>query len=263
MKFLQLFVLLSLAFITANSQAAVTEKDLNYAVDGKSFKGYVVYDSSIKGPRPGIIVVHEWWGHNDYARKRARMLAKLGYTAIALDMYGDGKQASHPGDAGKFSSVLKKNLPLAEKRFMAAYHLLQQQPQTDSKNIGAIGYCFGGGIVLAMARRGVDLKAVASFHGGLGLGAPVKNKIDSRILVLNGAADPFVKPEQIAAFKKEMRTAGIEFEFINYPGAKHAFTNPDADNFGKKFKIPLAYNQQADERSWQKMKTFLKQSFRE
>lgn len=261
MKALRIFLTLTLALLSFAIHAAVTEKDVNYSVDGKSFKGYIAYDQSIKGPRPGIIVVHEWWGHNNYARKRARMLAELGYTAIALDMYGDGKQASHPKDAGKFSSVLKKDLPMAEKRFMAAYHLLQQQKQTDKKNIAAIGYCFGGGIVLAMTRRGVDLKAAVSFHGGLGLGAPVKNKINTRVLVLNGEADPFVKPQQIEAFKTEMQTAGIDYEFVNYPGAKHAFTNPEADAFGKKFKIPLAYNKRADQRSWQKMKEFLNQTF--
>ncbi len=261
MKSLRIFLTLTLAFLSFTIHAAVTEKDVNYFVDGKSFKGYIAYDQSIKGPRPGIIVVHEWWGHNNYAQKRARMLAELGYTAIALDMYGDGKQASHPGDAGKFSSVLKKNLPLAEKRFMAAYRLLQQQKQTDKENIAAIGYCFGGGIVLAMARRGVELKAAVSFHGGLGLGAPIKDKIDTRILVLNGEADPFVKAEQITAFKNEMQAASIDYEFVNYPGAKHAFTNPEANAFGKKFKIPLAYNKRADQRSWQKMKAFLNQTF--
>jgi len=261
MNLLRLLFFTCLSFLSFSANAAIIEKNINYSVDGKEFKGYISYDDSSNKPRPGIIVVHEWWGHNDYARKRARMLAELGYTAIALDMYGEGKQAGHPGDASKFSSVLKQNLPLAEKRFMAAYRLLQQQAQTDKENIAAIGYCFGGGIVLAMARRGVELKAVASFHGGLGLGAPVKNKLNTRILVLNGEADPFVKPKQIEAFKKEMNAAGVDYEFVGYPGAKHAFTNPQADEFGKKFKIPLAYNKRADERSWQKMKEFLNQTF--
>jgi dienelactone hydrolase len=190
------------------------------------------------------------------------MLAELGYVAIALDMYGDGQQASHPKDAGKFSSAIASNLDNAEQRFMAAYQLLQLHPLTQKDKMAAIGYCFGGGIVLAMARRGVNLKGVASFHGSLGLGAPVeKGKVKAQILVLNGEADPFVKTEQIESFKKEMGEAGVNYEFINYPNAKHAFTNPGADKYGKQFSIPLAYNQKADKASWAKLQTFLKQIF--
>lgn len=262
MKLFKSVLLTAVTIFSLNANASVVTKDVNYSAENTTFKGYIAYDDSIKGKRPGIIVVHEWWGHNDYARKRARMLAELGYTAIALDMYGNGKQASHPADAGKFSAAVANNLTSAEKRFMAAYQLLQQQPQTDPEQIAAIGYCFGGGIVLAMARRGVDLKAVASFHGSLGVGAPAAEKIKGRILVLNGAADPFVKPQQIEAFKDEMYTAGIDYEFISYPGAKHAFTNPDADMLGKQFKIPLAYNKRADERSWEKMQEFFKSTFK-
>ena len=263
MKYIHFITLLLIMFTSASVNAQVVSKQVSYSADATNFKGYIAYDDAIKGVRPGIIVVHEWWGHNDYARKRANMLAKLGYTAIALDMYGDGKQANHPKDASKFSKAIKSNLDSAEKRFMAAYNLLQQQPQTDKKQIGAIGYCFGGGIVLAMARRGVDLKGVASFHGGLGIGSPAtKGTIKAQLLVLNGAADPFVKPQQITSFKNEMNKANVHFEFINYPDAKHAFTNPGADYFGKKFKIPLAYNKSADEKSWLKMQDFFKTVFK-
>lgn len=252
------------SLISFNSAAEIITQSVTYSVDNQNFKGYIAYDNKYKTPRPGIIVVHEWWGHNDYSRKRARMLAEAGYSAISLDMYGDGKQASHPKDANMFSKVLKQNLDLAEKRFMAAYKLLQNQPQTDKKQMAAIGYCFGGGIVLAMARRGVELEGVVSFHGSLGEGAPAKpGAVKGRVLVLNGAADPFVKPQQIEAIKKEMKEAKVDFEFVNYPDAKHAFTNPTADNFGNKFKIPLAYNKKADEQSWKKMRKFFDEVFKQ
>ena len=243
-------------------QADIITKTINYSDGDIKMKGYLAYDDSIKGKRPGVIVVHEWWGHNDYAKKRARMLAGLGYRALALDMYGNGLNASHPEDAGKFSGAVKANMAVAEKRFMAAYNLLQKQDNVVKDKMAAIGYCFGGGIVLEMARRGVDLDAVVSFHGSLGTKEKAtKGKVKAKVLVLNGQADPFVKAESISNFKKEMKSAGVSFKFISYPGAKHAFTNPGADNFGKKFKIPLAYNAEADKKSWAEMKRFLEKTF--
>ncbi|MDH3949240.1 MAG: dienelactone hydrolase family protein, partial [Gammaproteobacteria bacterium] len=171
-------------------QAKVVTKEVNYSADGLSLKGYLAYDDAQKQQRPGVLVVHEWWGQNDYVRKRARMLAELGYVALALDMYGEGKQAAHPEDASKFSGEVMKNLNVAEQRFMAGLTLLQQQPQTNKRKVAAIGYCFGGGVVLAMARRGVDLDGVASFHGSLAAGAPAApGKVKARVLVLNGADD--------------------------------------------------------------------------
>jgi dienelactone hydrolase len=225
-------------------------------------KGYLAYDAARSGKRPGVLVVHEWWGLNDYARKRAHMLAKLGYTALAVDMYGNGKTAGHPDDAGKFAGEVKKNMAVAEARFKAALELLKQQPTVDDSKIAAIGYCFGGGIVLEMARRGVDLDAVVSFHGSLGTASPAKRgDIKARILVANGADDPFTKPEQIEAFKKEMDAADADYKFINYPGARHAFTNPGADEYGKKFNLPMAYNQAADKASWKAMKQIFSEVF--
>lgn len=256
-------LLLAGLLISGPALAEIVGKEIAYRADGVSFRGYLAYDDAIKGKRPGVLVVHEWWGHNPYARKRARMLAELGYVALAVDMYGEGKQASHPEDASKFSSAVMQNLAEAEQRFMAAYRTLQQQPVTDPQRIAAIGYCFGGGVVLAMARRGVPLHGVVSFHGSLGAGAPAQpGRIKAKILVLNGADDPFVTPEQIAAFKQEMQEAGADYEFINYPGAKHSFTNPDADKFGKQFNLPLAYNPEADRKSWAKMQVFLKEVFK-
>jgi len=259
--FIPVLALLASLF-SIQSQADVITKTIDYSDGDIKMKGYLAYDDSIKGQRPGIIVVHEWWGHNDYAKKRARMLAKLGYRALALDMYGNGKNASHPKDAGKFSGAVKANMAVAEKRFMAAYNLLQKQENVAKDKMAAIGYCFGGGIVLEMARRGVDLDAVVSFHGSLGTKEKAsKGKVKAKVLVLNGKADPFVKAESIANFKSEMKDAGVDFKFISYPGAKHAFTNPGADKFGKKFNIPLAYNAKADKKSWAEMQRFLEKSF--
>ncbi|MCW9030919.1 MAG: dienelactone hydrolase family protein [Gammaproteobacteria bacterium] len=261
MKYLKLS-LLAVLLLPAALQAEIITQEFNYSDGDINMIGYLASDSSIKGKQPGIIVVHEWWGHNDYAKKRARMLAELGYSAIALDMYGDGKNASHPKDAGMFSGEVKKNMAVAEKRFMAAYNVLQKQEHVAKDKIAAIGYCFGGGIVLEMARRGVDLDGVVSFHGSLGTkDAAKKGKVKAKVLVLNGAADPFVKAESITAFKKEMKAAKVDYKFINYPNAKHAFTNPDADELGAKFKIPLAYNEEADKKSWQEMKGFLTNLF--
>jgi len=254
-------ILCSLIFSLA--QAAVKTKAVDYHSGDTVMKGYLAWDDAIKGKRPAVLVVHEWWGHNDYARKRARMLAKLGYVAMSVDMYGDGKTAGHPKDAGTFSSAVMKNLPVAQKRFEAAMSVLKARADVDTGKIAAVGYCFGGGVVLAMARRGVDLKGVVSFHGSLGAGAPVqKGIVKAKVRVYNGADDPFVKPESIKEFKREMTAADVDFKFVNLPGAVHSFTNPDADVFAKKFNIPLAYSKDADEKSWQGMQDFFTKIFK-
>jgi dienelactone hydrolase len=230
---------------------------VDYKAGGVTMKGYLAYDENVKGKRPGVLVVHEWWGHNEYARKRARMLAELGYTALAVDMYGEGKTATHPDDAAKFSSETMKNFPVAKKRFEAAMEFLKKQQTVDPKQIAAIGYCFGGGVVLNMARQGEDLKAVASFHGSLAAVKPAKTgMVKAKIRVYNGEADKFTTQEAIDAFMQEMREAKVDFQFINYPGAVHSFTNPEADELGKKFGLPMAYNAEADKRSWDDMTSF-------
>jgi dienelactone hydrolase len=244
-------------------QAAVVGREVRYQAGDTTLRGYLAYDDAIEGMRPGVLVVHEWWGLNAYARKRADMLAKLGYTALAVDMYGEGKTADHPDDAGKFAAAVSKNLPLMKARFIAALEYLDDQPTVNPDKIAAIGYCFGGGVVLQMARAGVDLDGVASFHGSLGGGTALPpGTIKARILVANGADDPFTTPEQIAAFKAEMDAAGADYTFINYPGAKHSFTNPDADEYGKRFNMPLAYDAEADAASWQALQDFLREVFR-
>jgi dienelactone hydrolase len=177
-------------------------------------------------------------------------------------MYGDGKQAMHPDDAGKFSSEVMKNFDSAKARFLAAADFLKQQPTVDPARIAAIGYCFGGGVVLNMARQGVDLKGVASFHGSLAAVQPAQaGRVKARLMVFNGADDKFVSPEQIESFKKEMTDAGADFTFVNYPGAIHSFTNPGATALGKKFNLPLAYNAKADRESWDELKKFFAMIF--
>lgn len=241
------------------AQAGVVTREVDYQSGGVTLKGYLAYDDAVKGARPGVLVVHEWWGMNDYARKRARMLAELGYTALALDMYGDGRQAHHPDDAGQFSSEIMKNQDLARARFNAALDLLRREKTVDPGRVAAIGYCFGGAVVLQMARYGSDLKGVVSFHGSLNPISPAEpGAIKAKILVLTGADDPFVPAEQVEQFKKEMDAAKADYKVIAYPGARHSFTNPDADEFGKKFNMPLAYDKAADEASWKEMQDFFR-----
>lgn len=243
-------------------QAEIRSEVVNYEIDGKPFQGYLSYDDAISGKRSGVLVVHEWWGHNAYARKRADMLAKLGYTAFALDMYGAGKLAKHPDDAQKFMEATLVNMKVAETRFIAAMEVLQKQPTVEPNKIAAIGYCFGGGTVLHMARVGTNLVGVVSFHGSLTTKTPAEpGMVKAKMLVLNGADDPFVTAEQITSFKQEMLSAGADLEFVNYPGVKHSFTNPDADDFGIRFNMPLVYNAKADDDSWQRMQLFFRKVF--
>ena len=260
---LVIFTLVLGVVAVAAAEPKIVGKTVEYSAQGIVMKGYLAYDENMKGGRPGVLVVHEWWGLNDYARKRARMLAESGYTAFAVDMYGEGKQAMHPEDAKAFSSELMKNFDDAKARFMAAEEFLKQQPSVDPTRIGAIGYCMGGGIVLNMARQGVDLKGVVSFHGSLTAVKPAQpGVIKAKILVLNGGADKFITPEQIEAFNQEMRAAGANFQFISYPAALHSFTNPEATELGNKFNMPVAYNAKADKESWDEMKYFFSVIFK-
>lgn len=248
---------------TSLSHAAVQGREVTYSANGTTLKGYVAWDDAIKGKRPGILVVHEWWGHNEYARKRARMLAEHGYTALALDMYGDGKQAHHPNDAQKFYSEVMNNAALAKARFDAAFELLKKENSVDAANIAAIGYCFGGSVALNMARIGEPLKAVLSFHGGLGTDRPAEpGKVQARIASFTGEDDPMIPATQVAAFRQEMDKAGVNYKAVTYPGAKHAFTNPEADKYGKEFNMPLAYNAAADKASWDEGLAFLADAFK-
>ena len=259
-KFLLVMLLCGLGSTVA--QAAVQGKEVNYRANGTTLKGYIVYDDAFKGKRPGVLVVHEWWGQNEYARKRARMLAGLGYTALAVDMYGDGKMADHPDEAGKFATEVSKNMPMAKARFEAGMKLLRKHKTVDAGKIAAFGYCFGGSVVLNMARMGEDLKGVVSFHGSLGSDIILQpGQIKARIVSFTGDDDPMIGDDKVAAFKQEMDKAKANYRVVTYPGAKHAFTNPEADELGKKFNLPLAYNAAADRDSWEQAKVFLREVF--
>lgn len=241
-------------FFTSTAFSKVITKDIEYKIADQVFKGFVA-SPEISGTdkKPAVLVVHEWWGHNDYAKKRAKMLAEVGYVAMALDMYGNGTVANHPSQAGEMSSALKKDPKQVEARFDAALKELLAQPGVDPEKVAAIGYCFGGGIVLDMARKGKKLSVVASFHGPLSTELKIgKGKVTTKMMVFNGEADPFIKKEEIAAFEAEMKKAEVSYELIQYPGALHSFTNPNAKKLGKDFNLPLAYDQSADRDSWSK-----------
>lgn len=258
----KIILALSMSLFASTGFAAVTGKVVTYKANGLTMKGYLASDSAVKGKRPGVLVVHEWWGHDDYARTRARKLAELGYTALAVDMYGAGKQAHDPDHAKAMSNAVRQDPAGAKQRFEAALAFLKKQASVDGNNVAAIGYCFGGSVVLNMARAGVDLKGVASFHGNLSTETPAqKDQIKAKVLVLTGAEDPMAPSEQVAKFEQEMKDAGVDYRVVTYPGAKHAFTNPAADKYGKQFNMPLAYNAEADKASWDELKQFLQDIF--
>jgi dienelactone hydrolase len=235
----------SLAFaITAPVFAAIKETPVAYSDGQTTMKGFVVYDTAKAGKRPGIILVHEWWGITKHIHDEANRLARQGYTAFIADMYGDARTADNPKDAGALMGSVMTNPQAMESRFNAARQQLANQSTVDPARIGAVGYCFGGAVVLNMARAGADLAGVVGFHASLGLNtpAPGPGTVKAKILVLNGAADPFVKKEQYATLKADMDAAKADYRVIEYPGAVHAFTNPEATALGKKFNLPLRYD---------------------
>ncbi len=243
--------------------AKVVGKTVEYKAGNVALKGYLAYNTSFKGKRPGIIVVHEWWGLTEYPKMRARMLAKLGYVAFAADMYGDGKTADNPKDAGTYAGESMKDSSLFMSKFAAALDYLKNDEHVDPTKVGAIGYCYGGGVVLNMAAAGVDLNGVVSFHGTLAaVKPPQQGNVKAKLLVCAGGADKFNSEKDIEAFKSEMNKAGVDLRYVSYKGAEHAFTNPDATKLGKRFKIPIAYNKKADKESWTAMEKFFKQVFK-
>lgn len=238
------------------------EENISYKIDSLTMDGYVVYDENQQGKRPAILVVHEWWGLNDYPKSRARQLAGLGYIAMAVDLYGNGHRADNPTDAGNLAMPFYKDPAMAKKRFDAALNKLKEYAQVDTANIAGIGYCFGGGMLLNLVRMGEPLKGVVSFHGSL-IGTPAdKNLLTSKILVCHGDDDKFVLPEEVAAFKKQMDSIGAPYTFKSYAGATHAFSNPNATAIGQKYHIPIAYNAAADMASWNEMKIFFQGLFK-
>jgi dienelactone hydrolase len=239
------------AGIAGTASAAVQTRVVDYTQDGTPLQGMLAWNDSATGKRPGVLVVHEWWGHNEHTRTQARKLAEAGYVAFALDMYGKGKVTTHPDDAMKFMSEATKDPAVVKARFDAALAVLKADPHVDTSQIAAIGYCFGGGVVLNMAAQGEPLAAIVTFHGALSsLGNVAPGAIKGTVLVQTGADDPLVPPAAVDAFKAKMTAAGVDYKVISYPGAKHAFTNPDADKAG----MPaLSYNADADNKSFAAM----------
>jgi dienelactone hydrolase len=260
MKYLIATLFFILLAVKAN--AAVHTQLVEYAQGDAVLEGYLAYDDAIKGVRPGVLVVHEWWGINEYARKRTEQLAQLGYVAFAADIYGKGNRAKTPQEAmaltGRYLGGSDRNLVRA--RVNAGLDALKKNPLVDPKRVAAIGYCFGGTAVLELARSGADLAGVVSFHGGLSTPNPADAKnIRCKVLVLTGADDPYAKPEQVMAFEDEMRAAGVDWYLISYANAVHAFTNPESGTDTSK---GVAYNEKADRRSWEAMKSFFGEIFK-
>jgi dienelactone hydrolase len=249
--------------LSLSAHAAIKEEPVTYKDGDTTMKGFVVYDDAKKGKRPGIIVVHEWWGITKHTRNEARKFAQQGYTAFVADMFGDGKTADNPKDASGLMKSLMGNPSGMQSRFNAARSQLAKHATVDAKKIGASGYCMGGAVALNMARAGADLAGVAAFHANLAPQTPATpGKVKGKIIVLNGADDPFVKPDSIEAFKKEMDAAKVDYKFINYPGAVHAFTNPEATAKGKEFSLPLAYHPEADKQAKAEAAKFFRAAFK-
>ena len=246
-----------LLFAAGPASAALKTKVVDYSAGGTELQGYLAWNDAAKGKRPGVLVVHEWWGHNAHARRAAERLANAGYVAFALDMYGKGKVTTHPDQAQAFMAEATKDA-LVPERFDAALAILKSDPHVDTTRIGAIGYCFGGGVVLGMARAGANLKAVGTFHGALATQTPAQpGAIKGKLLIQTGTADPMVTADQVGAFEREMTDAHADFRVIRYPGAKHSFTNPDANKAG----VPgLEYNAAADKKSWAELIAFFKKN---
>ena len=242
----------SLAALSFAAAAKIVEKNVDYSYNGQTMKGYLAYDDAKSGPRPGVLVVHEWWGLNDYIRGRTRQMAEMGYVAFAPDMYGDGQVTRDPKVAGEWSGKVRPELATRAK---AGLEILKKQPGVDAQHLGAMGFCFGGSTVLALAYSGEDLKGVVTFHGSL---FPPQDaaKIKASIAILHGEADGFIKPETIAQVKDALEKGNVDWYMVTYAHAVHAFTNPEADSF----KIPgIGYNEKAEKRSWAEMQRFFRE----
>jgi dienelactone hydrolase len=253
MKYVLMLFFMALA---VKASAAVRTETVEYRQDGAALEGYLAYDDSVKGPRPGVLVVHEWWGINDYIKRRVEQLAGLGYVAFAADIYGKGNRAKTREEAmalaGKFRSGHDRSL--LRSRANAGLAVLKKHPLVDPRRVAAIGYCFGGTAALELARSGADIAGVVSFHGGLGTPDPADAKnIRGKVLVLTGADDPSAKPEQVIAFEDEMRKAGVDWYLVTYSNAVHGFTNPENGSDNSR---GAAYNEKADKRSWRAMMDF-------
>ncbi len=251
--------ILALSF-AINLQAAIKSKVIEYKHGEVVLEGYLVYDNLLKSKRPGILLVHEWWGHNKYIKDRAEQLVNLGYIVFALDMYGKGIKTEKVDEAKELASPFYEDRRLMRERAAAGLEILKNVKNVDSNRLGVMGYCFGGTVALELARYGADLDAVVSFHGGLSTpDSTAARNIRGNILILHGADDPFVSKDEVDNFIVEMNSAGVTWQINYYSGAVHAFTNPEVS----KYKLDgIAYNYKADKRSWEAMRSFFYDIFR-
>lgn len=250
----------TLAILAPAASAAVQTKEITYSHEGVNFKGHLAWDDAVQGKRPGVLVVHEWWGLNDYARQRAEKLAALGYVAFACDMYGEGKVTTHPQEAGAFAGEVRKNVRTWQGRAQAALKILQDCEYVDPGKLAAIGYCFGGSTALQLSYTGAPLAAVATFHAALPVpDADQAKAIKAKILICHGAKDNFVPEETIHKVRAALEDAKVDYEMNYYGGAVHSFTVPDADRVGNP---GMAYNAEADHRSWASMLRLFNEVFK-
>jgi dienelactone hydrolase len=260
MKFMKFFMaMIPVLLMVTEAQARLVTRTVEYRQDGAVLKGYLAYDDAVKGKRPGVLVMHEWWGLNDFARKQAEELAGLGYVALAADMYGQGAVTADPKEAARRAGELRGNKPLLRERARAALKVLAADKLADPGRLAAIGFCFGGTTVLELAYSGADLAGVVSFHGGLPPLAPEDAKnLRARILVLHGADDPHVPAAEIAVFQDSLRRAQADWQMVYFGGAVHSFTNPAA---GSNKASGVAYDARAARRSWRCMQEFFQEIF--
>lgn len=239
--------------------AKVMTKSIAYTHGEVKLEGVLAWNNAVQGKRPGILVVHEWWGMNEYAQTRAKQLAALGYVAFAADMYGTGKVTTHPKQAGEWMNAMMANVKNWQARAMAGLKVLQEHEMVDANKIAAIGYCFGGATVTQLAYGGAPVKGVVSFHGALPLPSEDQEiKTNVKVLIAHGNEDPFLKEDHIQKFRSALEKAGMDWQMVVYAGAKHSFTNPAADKVGMD---ALKYNKKADERSWKHMQLFFDELF--
>ena len=242
------------------AKAELQTQTVRYNDGDASLQGYFAWDDAIKGKRPAVLVVHEWWGLNDYARKRADMLARLGYLAFAVDMYGKGRVTEHANQADEWMKQITSNVDAWQQRALLGLDIMRTHELANGARVAAIGYCFGGATVMQLAYAGAALAGVVSFHGSLPVATPEQAKnIRSRVLVAHGSADTFIPSERIVSFQNALNAAGVDWQMIVYGGARHGFTNPDADLYGME---NLRYHKISDQRSWQDMQRFLKEILR-
>ena len=248
-----------LAALAAPAAAAIKQEPMTYQHGGQTFRGTLVYDDAVQGKRPGVLVVHEWMGLVPLTRQHAEKVAKMGYVVLAADMYGNGKTAKDTQEAGQLAGALRQDRPLMRARAQAALDALRKHPRVDGEKLAAMGFCFGGGVALELARSGAPLRGTVSFHGNLDTPNPADARnIKGQVLVLHGADDPFVPAEQVSAFETEMRNAKVDWQLNSYGGAVHSFTNPQAGNDPSK---GSAYNEKAATRSFEALDAFLKRIF--